>query len=276
MMLGERRFVAIVGAPKAGTTSLHHYLAQHPDICMSRPKEPHFFDAWYEQGPARYLEDCFAGGSNAAVLGEATTSSLGLPFVAERIASFAPATSVIICLRDPVDRAHSAWWMHHRSGIDPAGFTEAIRANEDQHRAGVRWDDSDGPVRWAQTYWEYVRDGRLRVRTYLDFGHYGPAIRRYRRFYPAGQLHIVSFARLAADPRSVVRDIFGVLGVDTSVAAQIDTTPRNVGNTATRAPSMPVATREWLWRHFAESEAEVADILSEISGGQASKQQEGE
>src|SRR5436190_811051 len=51
----------VVGAAKSGTTSLHVYLDQHPDIFMSKPKEPFFFEAEYDRGPEYYYRRYFGG-----------------------------------------------------------------------------------------------------------------------------------------------------------------------------------------------------------------------
>jgi hypothetical protein len=110
----------IVGAAKAGTTSLYHYLAQHPDIYMAPVKEPHFFSRIH---PAPELEaffphvsdeadylSLFANAHAETVRGEASTSYLSHPDVADAIWQKRPEAKIVIMLRDPVERAYSNYW----------------------------------------------------------------------------------------------------------------------------------------------------------------------
>lgn len=114
----------IAGFNRCGTSTLHALLDQHPRICMSRPKEVHYFnfDATYRHGPQIY-DSVFAHCDTSVVRGEATPSYIynGLLFQGKnsgyyydpghdsiiRLASDAPATKLILSLRHPVDAALS-------------------------------------------------------------------------------------------------------------------------------------------------------------------------
>ena len=104
----------IIGAPKAGTTSLYSYFREHPAIFMPELKEPRFFG--YEgQGdrirfPVRTLEEytaLFDGVTTETAIGEATPHYLVYPVAAQRIRDLIPGVRLIASLRDPVDRAYS-------------------------------------------------------------------------------------------------------------------------------------------------------------------------
>ena len=73
-------------AAEAGTTSLYYYLSQHPDICMSHPKEPMYFWAEYESGSDFYLGKYFKHWNGQSHVGEASHRNLFFPFVPSRIA----------------------------------------------------------------------------------------------------------------------------------------------------------------------------------------------
>src|SRR5919108_5774969 len=103
----------IVGAAKAGTTSLYHYLAQHPDVYMAPMKEPHFFsqirpdpklEAFFPHvdNEAKYLA-LFAAAGDEKVRGEASTSYLWHPDVADAIRSKRPDAKIVAMLRDPLE-----------------------------------------------------------------------------------------------------------------------------------------------------------------------------
>jgi hypothetical protein len=101
----------VIGPMKAGTTSLHHYLAAHPDIFMTRHKEPDYFveEKSWSRGLAWY-RSLFADGTRSAVRGESSTSytkSLRFPGVAERMSRHFPDLKLIYLVRDPLLRAAS-------------------------------------------------------------------------------------------------------------------------------------------------------------------------
>ena len=78
-MSGADPSFLIIGAPKCGTTSLWLYLHEHPDVCMSQPKEPFYFDSEYYQGWDYYLETYFSHWDNERAVGDASTHNLHLP-----------------------------------------------------------------------------------------------------------------------------------------------------------------------------------------------------
>ena len=98
----------IVGGPKCGTTALYTYLKNHPEIFMSRIKEPQFFaaDIFCDQRTVQTLADylsCFAAARNEKRIGEASTAYLGSRNAAQEIKAFNPNAQIIIALRNPVE-----------------------------------------------------------------------------------------------------------------------------------------------------------------------------
>ncbi|MGB3239551.1 MAG: sulfotransferase domain-containing protein [Geitlerinemataceae cyanobacterium] len=101
----------IIGAAKAGTTTLYEYLCRHPQIFMSTPKEPEFFarDENYARGIDWY-SSLFDNAQPHQICGEASTiytRSPQFPHTAARIAQHIPQAKLIYLMRHPVDRAYS-------------------------------------------------------------------------------------------------------------------------------------------------------------------------
>ena len=98
----------IVGGPKCGTTALHTNLKNHPEIFMSRIKEPQFFasDIFCDQRTVRTLPDylnCFVAARHEKRIGEASTAYLGSRNAAQEIKAFNPNAQIVIALRNPVE-----------------------------------------------------------------------------------------------------------------------------------------------------------------------------
>ena len=115
----------IVGAPKAGTTSLFYYLNKNKGICMSSIKEPNFFSSqdlkiqkiYYDSlilDNLKEYERIFTPKNKQQIIGEASVSYLFYPNVANRIFDYNPRSKIIIILRDPVERAFSHYSMDLR------------------------------------------------------------------------------------------------------------------------------------------------------------------
>jgi len=120
----------IVGAAKAGTSSLYSYLKDIPGIFMSPIKEPNYFSRQilpdnHRLKPIRdenkYL-NLFKGAKNETILGEASPSYLVDPGAAELIHYYSPHAFILISLRDPVERLFSHYLMMRRNRILKASF----------------------------------------------------------------------------------------------------------------------------------------------------------
>jgi hypothetical protein len=208
----------IVGSPKCGTTALAQLLSMHPEVFLSRPKEPHFFDAHYDKGLRAYMQEHFSGWGGAGVAGEATPSYLTVPYVPARIHSAIPAARLIAILRHPVQRAYSSWWMFHARGMEPLSFEAAIRDNEMSLTYSGSTRTSDDEQAW-RAHIQAVRRGKpIRIRNYLDSGYYSRHLRRYLEHFPCEQLKVVLSQDLQSNPETTVRDIWRYLGVADDVA----------------------------------------------------------
>lgn len=192
----------IIGASKCGTTSLHRYLDQHPEVFMCPVKEPCFF---LQDTPRVNYEELFAGVRGQRMIGESSPQYLdrASPEVVERIRTCIPDVKLIAVLRQPVDWAYSAYLMYVRDGIETAkSFAEAV--DRDRRRAPP--SDRYG----------LLRDG------------YTSRLSCFLKFFPRDHLLVLTFDELAEDVRSVLGRICGFLGVDPDFSFDL-TRAHNVG-----------------------------------------------
>ena len=127
----------IVGAPKAGTTSLYHYLNEHLEVEMSSQKEPDYFsdDALQEQGLyyGKNRIDTLDKYNNlfvnhqAKLRGEGSVSYFFYDDVPNKIKKYNPDSKIIIMLRNPIDRAFSHYLMDYRLGLVSESFEDIVK-----------------------------------------------------------------------------------------------------------------------------------------------------
>lgn len=191
----------IVGAAKCGTTSLYAELYKHPQVFLPEMKEPNFF-ASAAPPPGIDAKDCasdfagyqrlYRGSENFAAVGDASPSYLWDEPSAERIHKVCPQARIIIILRDPVMRAHSAYLMNLLRGAEPASasFLEALRRDAARQEKG--W--------WV-------------ARLYVELGLYHDQVRRFFDVFGREQTHILFFDDLTNDPVAAYRGIAHHLGI---------------------------------------------------------------
>jgi Sulfotransferase family len=201
----------VIGAAKAGTTSLHWYLGEHPSVFITPVKDPsyfayglddkgqllwgdldfHYFNvrSWPEY--QRLFDDV----GDATAVGEASTMYLECPQAATRIQRALPHTRIICSIRHPVDRAYSDYLMYLR------------------HR-GRRYDpaqDLTPKADWAQP------DSR-----WMQIGRYYEQLRRYYNAFPREQIHVYLFDDLRRNPRAVMQEVYRFLEVDPSFTPDLE------------------------------------------------------
>jgi hypothetical protein len=200
----------VIGAPKAGTTSLYAYLAEHPEVFMSPVKEPRFLaqgdpqfanSSWAQPAAAKSLaeyEGLFATAGRAKAVGEASTVYLRSIVAPRRAADLVPDAKLIALLRDPVDRAYSAWGHLRREGLEPIeDFEEAVR--REPERAAGR--------------------GFRNLMRYTETGRYATQLERWRAHFPASAFLVGLTDDLRSDPAWFMERCHAHIGVTPSSEA---------------------------------------------------------
>lgn len=182
----------IVGAPRCGTTSLARYLGAHPDVFMAPTKEVHYFDAVTDPGLGWYAAR-FSGVTSELAIGEATPNYLAVEGAAERIAAALPDVAAIAILRDPVERAYSAY-RHSRSiGRERRGLRTAL---EDELADRTERDPQ------GRSLPSYILEGR-----------YGEQLSRLADLIGRERVHAAFFDDLRDRPIEVFREACTFIGV---------------------------------------------------------------
>ena len=203
----------ILGAPRCGTTSLHAYLDRHPDICMSQPKEPCFFEleAFYRRGADWYWQHYFAHHQQELVAGEARSLHLFLPWVPARIKNYNPEARLVALLRNPVERALSARRRSAGNSKLPK-LSQQIAEEKAVLKNGELFTEADLADLHAAPNKSSKRGFPHAL---LALGDYEPQLRRYIELFGEDRLRIVLFDEFILEPERVIEDILKFLGLNT-------------------------------------------------------------
>lgn len=246
----------IIGAQKAGTSSLYAWLTQHPDVLPAREKELHYFDRRIESEPIDgYLADFpleirmrslrrLRG--REVVTGEATPVYLFHPSVPAAVHHHLPSVKLIVLLRDPVERAVSQYWMEFNRGNETLTLEEALAAEVE--RTGSDFERIRRGEQPDRFFW---------TGTYVARGHYAEQLERWLDLFPRSQMLILEFENLVADPGSVYRRTLEFLGVDPDVAPAPTFKAERAGSKQETHPE----TLTWLRERFVDSNRRLAQLI---------------
>jgi hypothetical protein len=211
----------VLGFAKCGTTSLFDWVCEHPMVARPRTrgrarKELLFFDYRFDEGldwyrahfPLRSERDQFEREHGRPFLtGEATASYVSGYRIPERVQQAVPQAKLIVTLRNPVDRAYSAFQMSRRERLEEhESFETAIALEADRlapEEARVRVDPRyDPPAPAPLGYWSYLQRSR-----------YDEHVARWLARFPREQMLFLKFEDLAADPQSTLDQVYAFLGL---------------------------------------------------------------
>ncbi|RDJ32193.1 MAG: sulfotransferase [Crenarchaeota archaeon] len=162
----------IVGMARAGTTTLANYLNQHPDVYIPPQKEIHYFIKEPQdgiQGPKNlsdYLE-IFRDAGPAIAIGDASVTYYSSPSAPKLIYDFNSESKIIITVRDPVDRAYSAWLARWSMGYEKLSFRNAMKRDYESNEIFNYYND--GLTSHIETWKKQFSEENLRVVFFKDW-----------------------------------------------------------------------------------------------------------
>ncbi len=222
----------VIGAPKAGTTSLYKYLQQHPQIYMSPVKEPSFFALEGEEldilpsgnhsvtNIDKY-QSLFQGVAEEIAIGEASTTYLYSPKAPERIKYYLPNVKLIAILRNPVDRAFSNYKMILRNKPSSLkSFSQEIE--NEQPNLVIRRQEKKRPIT-----------------PYIAGGFYYNLLKRYFDIFDSSQIKIYLYEDFTQNTIQVMQDIFKFLEINNTflpdVSQKYNVSPKKKENKAPKS-----------------------------------------
>lgn len=212
----------IAGATRSGTTSLYHYLKQHPQIGFPDLKEPRYFSSIHlklpQAGPGdntvdeklitdiRSYEKLYKNLSNYKRIGDASSEYLyHYEVTADEILKILGDIPVLIILRNPIERAYSAYSNHVRDGREKEAFEKALRLEND--RINSNWD-----MMWA----------------YKGVGLYYKQVKRYLDVF--SNVHIIIFEEFIEKTDEMLKEVFRFLGLEENISVDTSTNYSHSGN----------------------------------------------
>lgn len=205
----------IVGQPKSGTTALHQFLGQHPEIYMSSIKEPHFFCADFHlesdraYGKQRFYDfrsesaylQLFSKAKNVKIVGESSTNYLYSQVAAEKIYNFNPDAKIIIVLREPAQFLYS---LHSH-------YVKFTEENEPDFLTALALE--------TKRQQEEALSPRVTSPSYLYYSQrvqYYQQVKRYRDRFKPEQIKVIIFEEFKSANERIFSEILEFLGVESN------------------------------------------------------------
>lgn len=211
-MVEKKPNFIIIGAMKAATTSLYTYIKQHPDIFMTKVKEPMFFNNFNQNTDFKVLGNkskkvnslldyfsMFGSVKNESAIGEASPAYIYNENAPHLIKEHLPDVKIIAILRQPTDRAYSNFLHTKRADRENVNsFEQAIKIEKE------RISDN-----WSPLY------------HYIQKGFYSVQLKRYYNLFPKENIKVYLFEDVVKNPKETLKDIFKFLNVDENIEIDV-------------------------------------------------------
>jgi len=193
----------ILGAQRGGTTSLFHYVTQHPQVQRAVTKEIHYFDLNFSKGLSWYRAH-FPRVSHGLMTLDVSPYYIFHPEVPRRLKAVLPEAKFVVLLRNPVERSHSHYWHMVKRGYERLSFSAALAEEDNRLR---------GETERLQANARYVSFTH-RNYSYLSRGFYAEQIERWFESFSPEQFLFIKSETFFADPAAETGRVFHFLNLD--------------------------------------------------------------
>lgn len=218
----------IIGAQRAGTSSLRDHLARQPDMFLASPKEVHYFDLHFGRGSSWYRAHFPLGESSSRLRGEATPYYAFHPCAPARVHALVPDVKLVFLARDPVERAISHHRLETKLGFEELPLLEALEM-EEERTSGEEERLRSGELLYSHGHHHFAYTAR---------GMYAQQLRDWYEFFPPEQMLIMSSEKLFERPAEEVARLRSFLGLPGAARGEL---PRH--NALSSRPVDPEARR---------------------------------
>ena len=232
----------VIGYAKSGTTSLFHYLSQHPQICQPTLKEIQYFAQSYWRGK-KWYQSHFPTRKKNCITFEASPDYIWYPNSLRRIHNEFPNMKLILLLRNPIDRAYSHYnhkRTENRDSMDT--FEKAI--DEDQERYDFILKNS-----------ETLRAYDIFPAPYLSIGKYSRDLKNCYNIFTKNQVLVIKSEELKINPSDTLNKIFEFLNLPNT---EVNFVKKNVR----KYEQMNIKTRNMLRDYYNSSNQELENMLN--------------
>src|SRR5690606_35349043 len=206
----------IIGVQKGGTSSLYHYLSQHPQIIAPRKKELHYFDTAHHTPAKPYLKNFPKSYFTKKTSFDATPNYIYYPGTAKKIYDFDPNMKFIVVLRDPAIRAFSAWNMYKQMQYDnkrQLQFLNHEKRNEREKLHSYLYKDHFPSFdEWIDIELADAFDNNIIEPSIVRRGYYKEQIEVYLNYFDKNAFLFLDFDAFKKDVNESLEKITNFLG----------------------------------------------------------------
>lgn len=185
-----------IGAAKAASSWIYTCLAEHPEVCVTEPKEINFFTLGNDTRGIKWYKKHFVHCNDEEICGEFSPKYLADEHAAEKIAATFPDAKIIVCLRNPIERFASGIYYRAATGRE--------------HELDSR---------------EFISNGK---HIELERGLYYTQLKRFFDYFPKEQILVLIYDDIEKDPALFMQNVYSFLGVDNTFTPQSVSQRKNI------------------------------------------------
>ena len=243
----------ILGSAKSGTTTLYHFLKQHPDIYLTDEKEPNFYNKGFRiiKSEADY-RSLYSQVTTELIIGEASHAYLTDFSCAETLQKNCPDAKFMVILRNPAERAYSLYKHMLRHGYETINSFE-LALEQEEYRLNSN---------------EFISscDENINNFAYFKSGLYGQQIEHYFKYFKKEQFHFLTLKDLAEKPQETLNKALDFLNLQANNEQKLTTQ-----NDSKKTPISP-GLRKWMRTTFkSSSHSIIVRLVNRVNSKNSSK-----